>query len=1035
MVVHHMKNKLLTRILLYAILLIGCWFAMPLIGRSQIGSIRFNTIGTADGLSHESINTIVRDATGFMWFGSRTGLNRWDGYDMVVFQNNPFDSSSICNSEIHSSFCTASGELWFGTRDGLALFNPHSNTFQNFHPPGLEEKAVRIQCLIEDDQKTLWVGSSHGLFIKRISDATLMPVSNLHPALAKLDSIGVSDFLNANGKFYIATNGAGLWEMNTSSFQVERSTSESEDWKKLHSNKVRFVTMDHQNNLWLAYSDCTIERRVEGIKSVQKISELSECMRGDVKNEMGDLVVDHQGTIWASTSIASVSVFDTTTQTFQHLKDKPYITAFDNTRSARSIYVDRNGTIWLAMHTTGVLYFNLSKQPFIHYARLDGLPDTEVDHHLLSNWTRAFAEDDRKRLWTGTTDGVSILDRETQTFTSLRNKTDSENSLANNSIRSILNIDNQYMLIGTAGGLTRYNFDTGKSINYYANENDPTALRGGFVLDIQQGLDGAIYVATSNGFSRYDGNTGTFYNWVDHPELQKAFAESMRCIVIDKNGVIWIAKSNGNLLEFLINENKIIEYTGLQSKYQHLDNTVLDMQDDGGVLWLGTLAGLLKFDKTTKQFSRVNFYEKITPLLVGNLQKEGDEIMWFTGTTGLVKYHISNGASEYFTVHHGLPTNSFHFQRSYITHDGLYCMASMKGIVMYRPENLNQLTNFPKAFITELRVLNQPMDVQRLSGPKLSLSHNENFFTITLNTFDYLHQDNIQYASMLEGLHDDWVYHGKNRQLSFTNVPGGDYVLKYKTTTSNGIWSDEFQTLHIHIDTVFYKTWWFTILIVLLIIGILYAVVKYRQHQKLKVEHLRQKIASDLHDDIGATLSSIRMYSEVARTRHGNNEPLLERISENARGMVDSMSDIVWAIKPGNDKFSDLKTRMENFANEMCGPLDIELKFGCDHNLDDLKLQMEQRKDLYLVFKETVNNAVKYSQCKILTISLRRDDNSIRMEITDDGKGFDVEKIKKGNGLDNMSMRVRNMNGKLEITSSEVEGTCILVYVPFTHFG
>lgn len=1035
MISRRMKTKLLSRILLHAILLVGCLFEMPLRGWSQIGSIRFNTIGTADGLSHESVNTIVRDATGFMWFGARTGLNRWDGYDMEVFQNNPFDSSSICNSEIHSSYCTKSGELWFGTRDGLALFNAHTKTFQNFHPPGLEDEAVRINCLIEDQNQTLWIGTSFGLFIKRISDNALQPISTILPALADLKSIGITDFFDAQEKMYIATNGAGLWALDTSTLQAENWTTDSDDWKKLHSNRVRFITMDHQQNLWLAYSDCTVERREALNKTILKISELSNTMRGDVKNEMGDLVVDHQGNIWASTSIASVSVFDIKTQSFQHLKDKPYITAFDNTRSARSIYVDRNGTIWLAMHTTGVLYFDLSKQPFIHYARLDGLPDDEVDSHLLSNWTRAFAEDNRKRLWTGTTDGVSILDRETQTFTSLRNKTDSENSLANNSIRSIINVNNQYMLIGTAGGLTRYNFDTGKSINYYANKKDPEALCGGFVLDIQQGLDGSIYVATSSGLSRYDGSTGTFYNWVDHPELQKAFAESMRCIVIEKNGVIWIAKSNGNLLEFLIDENKITEYEGLQSKYQHLDNTVLDIRDDGEVLWLGTLAGLLKFDKAKKQFSRVDFQDKITPLLVGNLQKEGDDIMWFTGTTGLVKYHISNGAAEYFTVHHGLPTNSFHFQRSYITYDRLYCMASMKGIVMFRPENLNQLTNFPKAFITELRVLNQTMDLQRLSGPKLSLSHNENFFTITLNTFDYLHQDNIHYASMLEGLHDDWVYHGKNRQLSFTNLPGGDYVLKYKTTTSDGIWSDEFQTLQIHIDTVYYKTWWFIILILILVIGILYAVMKYRQQQKLKVEQLRQKIASDLHDDIGATLSSIRMYSEVARTRHGNNEPLLERISENARGMVDSMSDIVWAIKPGNDKFGDLKMRMENFAHEMCGPLDIELKLHYDHNLDELKLQMELRKDLYLVFKEVVNNAVKYSKCKNLNISLKRDNNSISMEIADDGKGFDVEKIKKGNGLDNMKMRVRNMNGRLDITSSDLKGTCILVYIPFTHFG
>ncbi len=447
-----MKNKLHNPILSGTILLVVWSIAMPLCVSSQIGSIRFNRVGTAHGLSHESVNTVVRDATGYMWFGTRSGLNRWDGYDIEVFQNNPYDSSSICNNEIHSSFCMSSGELWFGTRDGLALFNAQTKTFQNFHPPGLDKEAVRITCLIEDNQHTLWVGTSFGLFIKRISDESLQPVSTLLPALAELDSTSINDFFDAQGKLYICSNGAGLWVMNTATQQAEQWTTESEDWKKLHSNRVRFVTMDRQNNLWLAYFDCTIEQRDMATQSVLKIIELSEYKRGDMKNEMGDLVVDHEGNIWASSSLASVSVFDKVTQSFQHLKDKPYITAYDNTRSARSIYVDRNGTIWLAMHTTGVLYFNLSKQPFINYARPDGLQDTEVDSYLLSNWTRAFAEDNGKRLWTGTTDGVSILHRETQTFTSLRNKTATESALANNSIRSILNVDNQYMLIDTAGG-------------------------------------------------------------------------------------------------------------------------------------------------------------------------------------------------------------------------------------------------------------------------------------------------------------------------------------------------------------------------------------------------------------------------------------------------------------------------------------------------------------------------------------------------------------------------------------------------------
>ncbi|MBL7944413.1 MAG: hypothetical protein JNM00_16755, partial [Flavobacteriales bacterium] len=533
--------------------------------------------------------------------------------------------------------------------------------------------------------------------------------------------------------------------------------------------------------------------------------------------------------------------------------------------------------------------------------------------------------DPRDRLWVGTTDGISILDRETQTFTSLRNKNEADQHIANNSIRSLQNVNDRYMLIGTAGGLTRYDFDTGKSKNYLANGDTIHSLHGNFVLDIVQSDNNRIYVTTSRGFSRYDEDSDSFYNWSEYPELYKALRANTRCATVDDNGIIWISKSNGNLLEFHPDRLTVAEHQAPAIVTHSGNNNVLDMLDNGAILWMGTSAGLMKFDKTKKQFERITFPENNVPLMVGNLRMEDNEVLWFTGSTGLVKFNMVSHTTEVFKVHHGLPTNSFHFQRSFVTHDSTYCMASMHGVVMFKPENLKQLTYHPAVYITELRVLNEVVDRGVLTGNELSLDHDQNFFTVTLNAFDYLNKDIVQYAYMLEGLHEEWIYNGRNRQLSFLNVPGGNYVLKFKASTTDGIWPDSFQSMRIHIDTVFYKQWWFSVLLMALVAAIVFFIMKYRQQQRNKVESLRQKIASDLHDDIGATLSSIRMYSEVALSRNNNNEQLLERISDNARDMVDSMSDIVWAIKPGNDRMGDLQKRMENFALEMCGPSNIEL--------------------------------------------------------------------------------------------------------------
>jgi streptogramin lyase len=555
------------------------------------------------------------------------------------------------------------------------------------------------------------------------------------------------------------------------------------------------------------------------------------------------------------------------------------------------------------------------------------------------------------------------------------------------------------------------------------------------VLDIKRSLKGEIYIATSKGFCRFDVQKEQFYNWREFPELAELFGKSMRSMVIDDQDIIWISISNGDLIEFHPSTQRVMKHIGLFSSPKDAHNTTLDMLDDDSLIWIGSMNGLIKFNKISNTFSLVEFGEGARPGIVGNIWKEPSGILWFTGSTGLVRYNTRSEMMEYLDVHHGLPTNSFHFQHAYKTHDGFLCMASLKGLVIFKPENVEQLIYHPKAIITGLRILNESVPLSFLNENKLILNHDQNFLTFTLNTFEYLQKDNIRYAYMLEGLHNDWVYNEKNRQISFTNLPGGDYTLKFKTSTADGVWTDEYQTLAIHIRTVFYKTWWFICGLLFLLVAIIYSIVRYRQNQRLKVELLRQKIASDLHDDIGSTLSSIRMYSEMAIGSDKKSGPLLKKISENAQLIVESMGDMVWAIKPGNEKLVDLKMKMETFAREMCGPLDIELSLHFDSSLEEVKVNMEHKKDIYLVFKEALNNAIKYSKCSTIYISVKRDQQYLSMEVSDNGIGFDVAGIRKGNGLDNMKMRISKLNGEMTVTSEPGKGTLVRCKVRLTQIG
>ncbi|MEO6455030.1 MAG: tetratricopeptide repeat protein [Ginsengibacter sp.] len=206
---------------------------------------------------------------------------------------------------------------------------------------------------------------------------------------------------------------------------------------------------------------------------------------------------------------------------------------------------------------------------------------------------------------------------------------------------------------------------------------------------------------------------------------------------------------------------------------------------------------------------------------------------------------------------------------------------------------------------------------------------------------------------------------------------------------------------------------------------------RYKLKQKLKEEEIRNKIASDLHDDVGSTLSSIRMYSGIVKEQVKQNHPqssaLLDKISSNSKEMIENMSDIVWMIKPGNDEFKNIESRMLNFANELCSPSGINFEFSKDNAIENIKMPMEQRRDIYLIFKEAVNNAVKYSGCKNIRSTISFQNHQLQILIADDGKGFDIDAVKNGNGLSNMEKRTAAYKGSFVVQSAPGEGTEIIV--------
>ena len=279
----------------------------------------------------------------------------------------------------------------------------------------------------------------------------------------------------------------------------------------------------------------------------------------------------------------------------------------------------------------------------------------------------------------------------------------------------------------------------------------------------------------------------------------------------------------------------------------------------------------------------------------------------------------------------------------------------------------------------------------------------------------------------MEGFNDKWIDVGSRGYASFTNLDPGKYVFHVKASNNDRVWNETGSSITLIITPPFWKTWWFIFLCIISAAYVLYLFYRNRINQLLQLQNIRNKIASDLHDDVGSTLSSIALFSEVAQHQSKDVLPMLQSINESSRKMLDAMADIVWTINPENDNFEKIILRMKSFAYELLGAKKIDFEFEADDNVSTLKLPMDVRKNLYLIFKEATNNMVKYAEADKASFSISGNKEKLTMFIRDNGKGFDLSKNSQGNGLKNMKRRATEIGGNLLIESETGIGTTIQI--------
>ncbi len=483
-----------------------------------------------------------------------------------------------------------------------------------------------------------------------------------------------------------------------------------------------------------------------------------------------------------------------------------------------------------------------------------------------------------------------------------------------------------------------------------------------------------------------------YYN---NPNDASSFPERspVQGLTIDSKNNVWCASWNGVLYWNASDESP--DFRRLTRKDGLCNDKVFKVHaDKHDYIWIGTLRGISCFDPGQRTFR--NYY---TP-------------------QGLYKDEVSNFFKNQVSG------------EIMVGYDGSMDVFD-PGLAMRKKET-------PSIVITGFRIFNQQYkDNKKLFVNKglVGLSPGQNMVTISFSALSFTDPHEVRYAYKMEGVDKDWIV-TENDFVTYHNLPSGSRRFYVRARNAEGMWSAEDTWLEIDLAPPFYKKWWFLTLVFALIVAVIYLIYRDRIRRLEEKFRIRSTIARDLHDEIGSTLTSINILSRVSHSNldkdQGKAAGLLQKITEQSQDMQQSMSDIIWAIKPDNDKLENMAARMREYLSQTLEAKNIEIKFEADEQALKESLSMEHRKDFFLIFKEAVNNAAKYSSSNTVTVNLRKVKNNIVLSVSDEGCGFDVTKKYSSNGLKNMQSRAASLKAALIITSAPGKGTIVQLTIPTT---
>lgn len=1012
-----------------------------------------------DGLSSDEGRDLFQDQDGFIWIATAHGLNKFDGYNFKKHRYHPSDSASIGANFINSFCKDDQGNIWMNLGVGvISKYDKLSSKFINY---AFLDPHTYIRELHYLDDFGLCIATNQGLFTfdKQINKLALVETSNdhLYKDIYKI-------FPVKQGVYLTTANGFIFFNPATQTCSPTHLGEKIDSSNSIVKVPVVRLYEDSQGIIWIKFQNGLVYSSTDGIHFVESFSNLSKAYYRPFRQSF--LLEDKHNNKWLSSNSGHLFTYQAQSQSWKPFASPP-------TDPIRFAFTDQDKSVWVCTQNHKFLKWNGKEWDLI----------LNFGHQLKSWEINNVFIDNKNGIWlSSSSKGVWRIYNRKWPINSLKEK---QSGRPIEISASALFSDHQdFMWVGSSGALYKYYFKTESLLPVFRGNSEKNPLQHLSVVDISKSTSGSLWVGTNkgllilkkdeityqqlegvrieeqdigfgyvrsveadsggktwigstNGLFMYAPEKERFYRY--HPTKDSISGGDVQCIYqLSKNQyLVGYIKSGADLLTFhpedySVSSQAIKYFSPTMRKDMFMTvNTFYQTDTD---IWLGNFSkGLLKLDLETLTVSPLSETFPIIPNVKAIQQAENGHL-WVSSIDGIRNVNPLDQTFYRFTKASGLLNNRFFFNSSVQDSLGHLYFGGPNGLNKIQPANWNIQDTLATPILTEFKKYDERITSDTFLNElkTIPLSYQDDFITLEFVSPTFDSPGDVLYAYQLEGFDEQWRYCETRLSATYTNLPPGAYTFKVRAGNKGGFSNSKIKQLIITVSPPFWQTAWFGFIAIIALLFVYGLALKIQSNWRAShlrmVAKVRKKTADDFHDELGHRLTKIVLFVETLMRQQkefpSKSAPVLRKIQDNANALYYSTKDFIWAMNPSKDSALELLVLLRDFGDELFADTDIQFSVeGLKDEYEDYMLDMDWKRQLVMIFKEAMNNALKHSKAESVILKVEDGEKHLKIALIDNGQGFVLNHKKFGYGLGSMLNRSKKIGGELKIKSLHGKGT------------